>query len=249
MRCFAFRHRCCAVCRVTAPPSLLTCIALLFVNFVVCCSYAKSRGCTFSGCTNLERRYDPTTGELQCFPQLLRTCPANCDCCRVRALIHRPLYMAMWLRTLFFSARLSCSRVNEAHTHAATARAFCSKDVCYTHHFTDTSVRSCRELGTRLCLYNPTQRHQGEHIFESYHSHTHIRVYNRTRRHQVTTFAQAGSTYGTDFVLQYQARDRSNNAARVVTRTVTIVDTTPPVLRRHGDAVFRLEAGDPCVTS
>jgi hypothetical protein len=96
-------------------------------------------------------------------------------------------------------------------------------------------------------VYNPTQRHQGEHLFQSCRLHAHICVYNRARRHQVTTFAQAGSTYGTDFVLQYQARDRSNNAARVVTRTVTIVDTTPPVLRRHGDAVFRLEAGDPCV--
>lgn len=50
------------------------------------------------------------------------------------------------------------------------------------------------------------------------------------------------STLGT-YIVTYDATDDSGNAATQLTRTVNVVDTTPPVITLNGDAMVTLECG------
>ena len=48
-----------------------------------------------------------------------------------------------------------------------------------------------------------------------------------------------------DYVLQYTAKDKSDNVATSVTRTITVVDTTAPVITLLGEATLTHEGGTP----
>ena len=48
-----------------------------------------------------------------------------------------------------------------------------------------------------------------------------------------------------DYVLQYTAKDKSDNVATSVTRTITVVDTTAPVITLLGETTLTHEGGTP----